>query len=99
MAAVERVPHSSALLLNEMEQLQAKVKMKVAKGQVRVILWDNIKDNPLKELKMLPIAMILHKSQPYHAILDLSFSLHQQDGRKIPAVNESMEKTSPFWCH
>lgn len=96
LAAVQKGAHSSALVPKTMEQLQAEVKMKVLQGQANVFLWDDIKDNPPKELKVSPIAMIPHKSQAYHAILDLSLSLHLQDGSKIPLVNESMQEMAPL---
>jgi hypothetical protein len=41
---------------------------KVKKGQVKLVLWDDIKQDPPKELKILPIAMIPHKSRKFRAI-------------------------------
>lgn len=54
-----------------------------------------IKDNPPKELKISPIAMIPHKSRLFRAMLDLSFSIRLQDGSEVPSVNESSTKTAP----
>ena len=37
--------------------------MKEELGQVWIVLWDDIKDNMPKQLKVSPIAMIPHKSR------------------------------------
>ena len=68
---------------------------KVECGQCRVVMWDDIKDDPPKELKISPIAMIPHKSKPYRSILDVSFGVTLDTGEKIPSVNESSVKTAP----
>lgn len=38
--------------------------------------WDTIKANPPEQLKVSPVAMAPHKSCPYWAILDLTFSIY-----------------------
>ena len=43
--------------------LVEEVAEKENKGQCKLLLWDNIKDNPPEELKLPPIAMIPHKSR------------------------------------
>ena len=93
--AIARGPHVSALEKDAMEQLEKEVYAKEKKKQCKVVLWDDIKDNPPKELKVSPIAMIPHKSRLYRAILDLSFSLRLKNGTMLAAVNESSEKTAP----
>ena len=60
-----------------------------------MIFWDNTKDNPLEELKMSPIAMILHKSRLFREILDLSFALRPKNSELLPSVNKSSVKTAP----
>ena len=57
--------------------------------------WDNIKDNPPHQLKILPIAAILHKLKDIRSILDLSFRLCLANGGVQAAVNNTMEKTAP----
>jgi hypothetical protein len=47
------------------------------------------------ELKILPIAMIPHKSRQFRAILDLSFRLKLKNGGVIPSVNESTTLEAP----
>jgi len=93
--AIAQGPHVSALNPEAMAQLAAEVAEKEKKGQARVVLWDDIKDNPPPELKISPIAMIPHKSRLFRAILDLSFSIRLNDGSNIPAVNDSSTKTAP----
>ena len=65
---------------------------KEAKGAVKVVLWEDIKDNPPAELKVSPIAMIPHKSRLYRAILDLSFKLRLSPDELMQSVNESTGK-------
>ena len=74
-AAIDRGPHKSALEPDAIKHFADEVTDKVAKGQVRVILWDDIKDNCPHQLKVSPVAAIPHKSQAYRSILDLSFAL------------------------
>ena len=94
-AAVLRGPHVSALVPEAMEQLQSEVAEKEKNDQVRVVNWDDIKDDLPKELKVSPIAMIPHKSRQFRAILDLSFGIRLEDGEQVPSVNESSVKTAP----
>ena len=65
VAAVTRGPHVSALIPAAMAQHQIDVDEKVANGQAQVVLWDNIKDRLPPELKISPIAMILHKPRAF----------------------------------
>jgi hypothetical protein len=87
--AIDRGPHVSALFPEAIKQLQVEVKDKVKKGQARVVLWDDIKNDPPKELKISPIAMIPHKSRMFRAISDLSFCLRLKNGGFVPSVTES----------
>ncbi len=57
--------------------------------------WDNIKDNPPKELKILPIAAIPHKSKDFCSILDLSFRLCLANGGVRASINDTTKKTAP----
>ena len=92
-AAVERGNHISARSKAAIEAYQLEIKEKVARGQAKVVLWDDIKDNPPRQLKISPLAMVPHKSRLFRAILDLSFSL-KLSTHHIPSVNESTEKAS-----
>ena len=66
----------------------------VCTKQARLVLWDDIKDCPPKELKISPIAAIPHKSKVFRSILDLSFRLRLKNGGVKESVNETAEKTS-----
>jgi hypothetical protein len=61
-------------------------------GQAKLVLWDDIKDNPPPQLKISPIAAIPHKSKAFRSILDLSFSLHLKNGGILELVNDSTVK-------
>ena len=74
-AAINRGPHKSALEPDALEHFATEVANKVAKGQARVVLWDDIKHDHPKQLKISPVAAIPHKSRAYRSILDLSFAL------------------------
>jgi hypothetical protein len=78
-AAVERGPHVSALDPEAIKQLKTEIEDKVRVGQCKVVLWDEIKNNPPPQLKISPLAMIPHKSRQFRAILDLSFKLKLQE--------------------
>ena len=56
--------------------------------------WENIKQNPLPNLKISPLAMISHKSRIYRAILDVSFLL-KVAGWDPPPVKEAKKETAP----
>ena len=62
-AAIEVGPHVSAMVPEAMQQLQEEVTSKVANGQVKVFLWDDLKKNMPPKLKTSQIAMIPHKSK------------------------------------
>ena len=83
-AAIERGPHISALEPDAIDQLAGEIKQKVADGQCRVVLWDDIKNDMPEQLKVSPLAMIPHKSRKYRAILDLSFPVRLENGREVP---------------
>ena len=74
-AAVTKGPHSSALEKDAISQIQVKAWGKAAHGFANIMRWDDIKQNPLPNLKFSPLAMIMHKSRKYRAILGISFAL------------------------
>ncbi len=94
--AVDRKPHKSALEPDAIAHLEAKVRDKVAKRQACVVLWDNIKHDHPHQVKVLPVAVIPHKSRAYRSILDLSFVLRLKDGGIIGSVNDTTEKWAPL---
>jgi hypothetical protein len=94
-AAIDRGPHVSTLDPEAAEQLRLEVAEKVKKGQARLVLWNDIKHNPPRELKISPVAMVPHKSRKFRAILDLSFPVKLKDGSIVCSVNDSTTKTAP----
>ena len=94
-AAVARGPHKSALSEEAMAHFAAEVAEKVAAGQARTVLWEDICHHPPSQLKISPIAAVPHSSKPFRSILDLSFSLKLQCGRVVPSVNDSTTKSAP----
>jgi hypothetical protein len=90
-AAINHGPHKSALEPDAIAHFEEEVKDKVAKGQACMVLWDNIKHNHPRQLKVLSVAAIPHKSRAYRAILDLSFALYLEDGGVIELVNNTTE--------
>ena len=93
--AVDRGPHRLALSDKAIAHFQAEVTKKVQIGQAKLVAWDNIKDNPPRELKISPIAAIPHKSKQFWSILDLLFHLRLKQGGILPSVNATTIKTAP----
>ena len=94
-AAIDRGPHKSALEPEAIDHFAEEVADKVKKGQARVVLWDDIRHNHPRQLKVSPVAAIPHKSRAYRSILDLSFALRLEDGGCIQSVNDTTEKWAP----
>lgn len=100
--AVERGPHQSALDPEAMEYFEKEVMEKVAQGQARVVLWDDIKDAPPPQLKVSPIALIPHKSRMFRAILDLSSVICNPFkiwGDRCSVSQFHLCQDSAFGCH
>ncbi len=68
---------------------------KVNAGQAKLVFWDDINENPLPQLKILPIAAIPHKSKAFQSILDLSFRLWLKNSGFIESVNNTTIKMVP----
>jgi hypothetical protein len=64
---------------------------KVRTKQARIVAWDDIKDDPPRQLKISPIAAIPHKSKAYRLIFDLSFRLRLTNRGVRALVNDTME--------
>ncbi len=92
--AVARGPHCLALSLEAIAHFTAEATKKVRTKQARLVQWDEIKDNPPKELKISPIGAIPHKSKDFRSILDLSFRLCLVTGGVLASVNDTTEKTA-----
>ena len=92
---MERGPHVSVLRPDAMKYAQQESVEKVQGGFAIIVLWDDIKNNPPPNTKVLPILMIEHKSRRYQVILNLSFCL-QIRGYYDPSVNKSSTNTAPY---
>ena len=92
-AAIDRGNHP--MEPEVMAQLTQEAQDKVKSGQARIVLWDDIKDNPPPATKISPLAAVPHKSRGWRAILDLSFRLRLEAGKYLASVNEGSEKTAP----
>jgi hypothetical protein len=93
--AVARGPHSSARSPEAIAHFKAEAAEKFRTNHACLVLWDSINDNPPKELKILPIAAIPHKSKDFRSILDLTFRLRLTNGGVRTSVNDTTEKTAP----
>ncbi len=87
-----RGPHQSSRSTEALAHFAAESVEKVRVGQTKLILWDDIKDNPPPQLKISPIAAIPHKSKAFRSILDLSLSLRLKNGGTLESVNDSTVK-------
>jgi hypothetical protein len=93
--AITRGPHLSALDPAAAAQHLAEVNKKAERGQAKVVLWDDIKDNPPTQLKISPLAMIPHKSCAFRAILDLLFNLRLKSQNAAQSVNDTTTLLGP----
>ena len=90
-AVITRGTHPSAQLPEPAAQLRQETPEKIEQGYAHLVAWDSIKDNPLPNLKISPIAAIPHKSHGYRMILDLSYGVTIGETR-YPSVNESTKR-------
>ena len=93
--AVERGPHRSAMSPEAIEHFATEIQEKIRTQQARLVMWDDIKDDPPPQLKISPIAAIPHKSKAFRSILDLSFRLRLKNGGVLAAVNDTTIKSAP----
>ena len=93
--AIDYGSHVSATTPEAITQLGQELREKEALRQVRLVPWASIRDDPPRELKISPIAMVPHKSRTYRVILDLSFACRDASGNKSRSVNSTTRKTAP----
>jgi hypothetical protein len=92
---MKRGPYQSALKPEAIAHFAEEAAEKVHTNQAHILAWDNIKDNPPRELKIFPILATPHKSKAFCSILDLSFQLKLKDGGVLVSVNDKTEKFTP----
>jgi hypothetical protein len=93
--AVEQEPHQSSLSPKAIAHFTEESVKKVKGGKAKLILWDDIKDDPPPWRKISPIAAIPHKLKAFHSILDLSFHLWLKHGGFLDSVINSTVKMAP----
>ncbi len=72
-----------------LEHFRLEAAKKTKYGQAKIVIWDDIKNDPPAKMKVLPIAAIPHKSKAFRSIFDLSFSLRLSDGWVSQSVNNN----------
>lgn len=92
-AALKKGAHPSALVPEAATQLRSETLEKVEQGFARLVLWDDVKEDPPAKLKISPIAAVPHKSRGFRMILDLSYGV-TVDGTKMPSVNEATDRSA-----
>jgi len=85
-AAIMHGNHPSANTPDAQKNLRAEAHEKVDQGTANIIKLSDIQHNHHQNLKILPLAVVPHKSHSIWAILDLSFQLHV-NSKKFPSVN------------
>ncbi len=85
----------SALIPAAMKQMDDEVHEKLIAGQARRFPWHTLRLNPPRQLKISLVAMVPHKSRPFRAILDLSFSTRISATEVVPSVNSTTTKLAP----
>ena len=75
-------------------EIQKEARKKEAQGFAKIYKWDKLKKELPSPLKLLPLAMIPHKSRKYRAILDLSFAL-KLAGYELPSFNDATDSCAP----
>jgi hypothetical protein len=93
--AVAHCPHQSSLSPEALAHFTEESIEKVQAGQAKLVTWDNIKDDPPAQLKILPIAAISHKPKAFRSILDLSFCHQLKLGGILDLVNDATVKLAP----
>ena len=91
MLLLRRGPHKSANSKEAINQLREETINKVNHGVAKIVKWVNIKNKIPPRLKILPVAMILHKSKKFRCILDLTFKL-KHEGKIFTSINKTTVK-------
>jgi len=92
---VHRGPHISAQSPEALTVFCKEVMEKGKQGYTEVHWWANIKQAPIKNLKISPLTAVPHKSRLFCAILDLSFQLHLKE-INLPSVNTETMPLSDY---
>jgi hypothetical protein len=92
--AIARGPHASAMSIEALEHFRLDAHKKGKCGQAKTVLWNDIKNTPPPQMKVLPIAAIPHKLKALWSMPDLSISLQLTNGSICQSVNDTTTKTA-----
>ena len=87
-AALLRGPDYSALADDAIAHFTAEAKIKVASKRAHLVIYDDIRGNNQKQIKVTPIAAIPNKYKAFRYILELLFSLKLTPQGRVSSVNE-----------
>jgi hypothetical protein len=93
--AVAQGPHLSSLSHKALAHFAKESIKKVKAGQVKLVLWKDIKHSLPSQFKIPSIATIPHKLKAFQSILDLSFHLRLHNGGFLTSVNNATVKLTP----
>ena len=91
-AAVVKGSHESALVYKSIAHFAAESRVKLASKWESLVIYNEIKVNIPKQMKVSPISAIPHKSKELRSILYLSFLLWLTSQGCVPSVNYKREK-------
>ena len=98
ITSAQRGPHISALDPEAIAIIRSEVEDKVREGFAEIVTLDKIEHllgtDEWVHLKILPLAMVPHKSRHFRAVLDTLFQLRLA-GMIIPSVNDDTVVTVP----
>ena len=89
-----RIPHQSALSDEVVDHFSDESKRKVASKSARLVLYDEIKGDIPKQVKVSPISATPHNSKAFRSILALSFLLELTPQVHVTSVNKNRKKTA-----
>ena len=93
--AIQRGPHRSALTPEALTVFDEDISYQVAAGFCEVITLDELRARNPPNLKISPVALVPQLNRRGRIILDLSFPVRQNAGRKMgPILQESVNSTS-----
>jgi hypothetical protein len=90
--AVAQGPYKSSPSPKALAHFTEESVEKVQAGQAKLVLWNDIQDNPPALLRILPIAAIPHKLKAFCSIFDLSFRHQLKHGGFLDLVNNTKVK-------
>jgi hypothetical protein len=94
-AAVKRGNRVSAMTLEAIPTIKDEVDYQIKAGFMKLVPWDDIKDDPQKKLRISPIAVKPESGRWGRVLLDLSFPVKIVNKVIQNPVNEETVKLAP----